>query len=88
MEKKIEVKDTVIHTTRVKLSYRDRIRALFGRQIVTTSWIDVDQVVMALSSRAQTYVEHIRPPKPMPGEVEMKRAFPIVAARSTPSKTT
>lgn len=61
------IKDTVVHTTRVKLGWRDRLRALCGREVVTTSWIDVDAVVSVMSSRANTYVERIRPARQMPG---------------------
>lgn len=61
----VTIKDTVCHTTRVRLGWRDRLRALFGREIVTTSWIDVDAVVSVMSSRASTYVERIRPVRKM-----------------------
>lgn len=65
----ITTKDTVCHTTRVKLGWRDRLRVLFGREIVTTSWIDVDAVVSVMSSRATTYVERIRPARKTRGEL-------------------
>lgn len=61
------IKDTVVHTTRVKLGWRDRLRALCGREVVTTSWIDVDADVSVMSSRGSTYVDHIMPARKVPG---------------------
>ena len=64
-----ETRDTVAHTARTKLGWRDRLRVLCGREIATTVWIDIDVVASATGWRHSTYVERIRPAGKMKGGV-------------------
>lgn len=66
--KEIEHQDVIHHNTITSLSFKDRLRVLFGKKIHVESRIYTDhEYCLVLGSDSKTYVEKIYQRKPKGG---------------------